>query len=282
VRWNGGGISCVHVCGNEHSNSAAAEEILTTAQTFGIRRLNALWRGHLLLFDKPQPPFYPGLQGYRLLAVFLLLEFVVRPFFRFEAARIGIAPRPWWLLLEMSVLTALACGLVAALPGVRLSQLGLYSWARWSQTEKLFFPQIVLITVAVFSFVNAAELNALRSRHDLGQVAVYIFVPQMIWGFYQEFLYRGILQTALVRHWGTPVGILASNLIFTFGPLHAYHFSIAKAHPSHLWIFLGIFSIGLYFAVLFARSGNLWIVALLHGLGDWFIDGLAAVSRLAG
>jgi membrane protease YdiL (CAAX protease family) len=103
----------------------------------------------------------------------------------------------------------------------------------------------------------------------------------MIWGFYQELLYRGIVQTELVRRWGTVVGILTSNLIFTFGPLHDYHFLLARKNPSHLWIFAGIFAIGLFFAIVFKRSGNLWIVGIMHGLGDWFIDGLAQVSRMA-
>ena len=98
---------------------------------------------------------------------------------------------------------------------------------------------------------------------------------------YQELLYRGLLQTELVRRWGTLTGILVSNLVFTFGPLHAYHFLAAQRSPSHLWIFAAIFSIGLLFAILYKRSGNLWIIGVMHGLGDWFIDGLARVSRMA-
>jgi len=96
-----------------------------------------------------------------------------------------------------------------------------------------------------------------------------------VWGFYQEFVYRGLLQTELVRRWGPVAGILISNLLFTFGPLHAYHLSNAFEDPGHLSIFAGIFAIGLYFGVIFYRSGNLWMIGLLHGVGDFFIDGLA-------
>jgi hypothetical protein len=42
--------------------------------------------------------------------------------------------------------------------------------------------------------------------------------------------------------------IPAGNLIFTFGPLHACHFGLARHHPAHCWIFAAIFAIGLYFA----------------------------------
>jgi uncharacterized protein len=164
---------------------------------------------------------------------------------------------------------------------VHLSQLGLYSWIRWSKTEKFYLLQIVPITIVVFSFFSSADLKMLWTRPNLSEIGLFMFVPKMIWGFYQEFLYRGMLQTELVRRWGSWRGIVTSNLIFTFGPLHAYHFRSARTHPTHLWIFAAIFAIGLFFALIFRRSGNLWIVAILHGLGDWFIDGLAEVSRMA-
>lgn len=245
-----------------------------------VSRINPLWRGQLFLFDRPPATSYSSQQGTRILAVFVLLEFAVRPLLRAGAGRWGIAGHPWWLLLEMSFLAVLACLLVVWFTRVCLSCLGLYSWSRWSQIEKLYFPQIVFISVAVFSFFMSAELKTLWSRHDLWKIGFCVFVPQMIWGFYQEFLYRGLLQTELVRRLGTLSGILVSNLIFTFGPLHAYHFALARANPPHLWIFAATFSIGMFFAVLFKRSGNLWIVAVLHGLGDWFIDGLAQVPRM--
>src|SRR6266566_1624074 len=35
----------------------------------------------------------------------------------------------------------------------------------------------------------------------------------------------------------------------------------------------GHFAIGLFFSVLFWRSGNLWMVAIFHGIGNSYIDG---------
>ena len=40
-------------------------------------------------------------------------------------------------------------------------------------------------------------------------------------------------------------------------------------------MFAGIFAIGLFFAVLFLKSGNLWMVGIFHGLGDSYIVGLS-------
>ena len=247
----------------------------------GTSKIRPFWRGQLFLFDKQKAPAYSSAQGYRLLAILVFLEGIVRPLFKEVAKVWQIAARPWWPLLEMGLLTALACWLVVNFAKVRLSELGLYSWSHWSQIEKFYLLQIVPITVVVFSFTAATEMKTLWAHNSLGRIVLFVFVPQVIWGFYQEFLYRGLLQTELVRRWGSVIGILTSNLIFTFGPLHAYHFSAARRDPSHLWIFAGIFSIGLYFAVLYRRSGNLWIVGPLHGLGDFFIDGLGLASRMA-
>src|SRR5260370_24447852 len=112
------------------------------------------------------------------------------------------------------------------------SQLGLYSWFCWSKTEKCYLLQIVPIAIVVFSFFVSASLKALWARPNLGEIGLFIFVPKMIWGSYQEFLYRGVLQTDLVRRWGTRTGILVSTLVFTFGPLHAYHFRAVRLNPS--------------------------------------------------
>ena len=243
-------------------------------------RLSPLWRGHLLLFDRPPVPTYSSRQGLALLLAFLFLE-ILRSLLNASARWWNVAGRDWWPLLQLSLLTALACWLVAGLIRVPLCQLGLYRWFRWSKTEKFYLLQVVPIAVIVFSFFVSSELKALWARPHLANIGLFVFIPKMIWGFYQEFLYRGVLQTELIRRWGIFRGILASNLVFTFGPLHAYHFLLAAKHPTHLWIFAGVFSIGLFFALIFQRSGNLWIVGIMHGLGDWFIDGLAQVSRIA-
>lgn len=67
-------------------------------------------------------------------------------------------------------------------------------------------------------------------------------------------------------------GILVSNVLFTFGPLHFYHFSRAAAS---IPTFAAIFVTGLFFATLFERSGNLWMVGALHGIGNAYIEGTA-------
>jgi membrane protease YdiL (CAAX protease family) len=104
-----------------------------------------------------------------------------------------------------------------------------------------------------------------------------VFVPYLFFGFYQEVIYRGILQSELVRRWGALVGTLAANVFYTFGPLHWYYFSerASLAVP----MFAAIFAIGFFFGVLFRRSGNLWIVAIIHGIGNAYIVASVSLAR---
>jgi len=245
-------------------------------------RLRPIWRGHLYLFDPPPATTYTSAEGVKLLLIFLFLEVIFRPLLRVGARWLNVQAQPWWFLAQVSLLTLLGFILVIYGARVPLAQLGLYSWRHWSKTEKLYFLQVIPFALIVFSVVRAAGLAMLWSRPNLGEIALFIFIPEMLWGFYQEFAYRGLLQTELVRRWGTGWGILVSNLIFTFGPLHAYHFGEAQGNPSHLWIFAAIFAIGLLFAILFKRSGNLAMIGIMHGIGDCFMDGLALVSKMAG
>lgn len=245
------------------------------------RRVRPFWRGQLFLFDRPPAASHSARTGLWFLWIFLLMEAAVRPLLAASARGLSFAERPWWPLVQVTLALAVGCLLVIRFAGLGLSRLGLRPWSEWSRTEQFYSLQTIPLAILVFSCFRSASLKALWMRTDLGEVALFIFVPQMLWGSYQELLYRGILQTELVRRWGTLRGILASNLVFTFGPLHAYHVSAARENPTHWWIFAAIFGIGLLFAILFRRSGNLALVGIMHGLGDWFIDGLAQVSRLA-
>lgn len=240
-------------------------------------QIHPFWRGHLFLFDPPKGKIYNSQQGFKMLLVFLLMEFILRPLILFCSKWFEITDRSWWTLFNVTILTILACLLIRIFINIRGSQLGLQAWKNWSKTERLYFLQIIPIAVIIFSFFFSAQLKVFFTLPNLLYICLFNFLPQIIWGFYQELLYRGILQTELVRRLGSWKGILASNLIFTFGPLHAYHFLTPQNNLTHLWIFAAIFIIGFIFAIIFKRSGNLWIIGIMHGIGDMFINGLSKI-----
>ena len=160
---------------------------------------------------------------------------------------------------------------------LKLSQIGLYRWSAWSAVEKSYFVQLLVIANVVFPLVFASRLRLILAQPSVVATVWSAFVPYLFFGFYQEVVYRGILQSEFVRRWGTLAGILTANVFYTFGPLHWYYFA---AHGSlAVPMFAAIFAIGLFFGVLFWRSGNLWIVAVIHGIGNAYIVWSLSAAR---
>src|SRR5207244_10948161 len=88
-------------------------------------------------------------------------------------------------------------------------------------TEESYFIQVLVIANVVFGILFADRLRMiLADPGSWWRPAAIVVFTNFLWGFHQELVYRGILQTELVRRWGSLLGILVSNLLFTFGPLH--------------------------------------------------------------
>jgi membrane protease YdiL (CAAX protease family) len=221
-------------------------------------------QGHVLLFDQKPAPQFEASAGLRLLFFAVILE----------AVRLGVVR--WFypkvpLLILLPLL--LGCALLAVRfgAGLRLSQIGFKPWRQWNAIEKSYFVQVLIIANVVFSLVFAARLRRIFAQPNSLEVVATVFVPYLFYGFYQEVVYRGMLQSELVRRCSAFVGILAANILYTFGPLHSYYF--ASRSSLALPMFAGIFAIGLFFGILFRRSGNLWIVTVIHGIGNAYIVG---------
>lgn len=148
--------------------------------------------------------------------------------------------------------------------GRPLAELGLRPWASWRRRERLYAWQVLPLATLAFALAFHGHLLALLARHGAVGFLLLSLLTGLLWGAVQEGLYRGWLQTGLTRQLGAWGGVLAANLIFTFGPLHWDHL-LAAGGPR--WgVLVAVFGIGLFFGLLYQRSGNLWLPALLHGL----------------
>ena len=237
----------------------------------GPRGIGPLWRGHVFLFDKEYAlPTYEPAAGIRLLLIVAGLEVV-----RLALSQLKYPFLPLWL--EAPTYLALALFSVYFIARVPWSQIGFHPWREWNATEKSYFVQILLIANVVFPMVFALRLRAILAAPSVMTIVWTAFVPYFFLGFYQEVLYRGMLQTELVRRWGPVAGILVSNALYTFGPLHYYYFSsrASLAIP----MFTGIFAMGLVFSIVFRRSDNLWIIAVMHAFGNSYIAGSLGTVR---
>ena len=242
------------------------------------RRLGPLLRGHLLLFDKRDALAYPAASGWVLLVVFVLFELAIGP--RLEhLSLLGIAVPVSAVRLPLQIVAVL---LIVRLAGnLRWRDIGLLPFTRWTATEGLYFLQVALAAAAIFYFLFLRDVPMVSGPMQAPlQLAGLIVFTQVLWGFYQELMYRGLLQTELTRRFGALWGALIANTAFTFGLLHFYYFHSAMTDMGKAIMFAMIFAIGLFFAFIFARTRNLWIVGVFHGIGNLFMNGGSDIHAL--
>jgi membrane protease YdiL (CAAX protease family) len=240
----------------------------------GARRVGPVLRGHLLMFDRRDAPAYSAKSGLWLLAIFVLVEYVLGP--RLDTLRLLNVPLPRTAICLLLQTAAVVCA-VRLVAKLRWRDIGFLPLTQWTATEVLYFLQVVLAAAAIFYFLYVAGLPlAAAPVQAIGLIAA----TQLLWGLYQELIYRGILQTELARRFGTIWGLLIANLAFTFGPLHSYYFHSTLSDIGKAAMFGAIFAIGLFFAFIFARTRNLWIVGVFHGIGNLFTNGGGEIHSL--
>jgi membrane protease YdiL (CAAX protease family) len=224
------------------------------------------WAFLVLYFNKKVKPLYHPDQGRDMLLIALI----------FEIARIGI----YFYQDNIDNNDLLKTGMIALILlfllwivtlhvfPIKGKDIGLRKLSTWNNYEMIYLLLMVPIGFVIFGYFTKDKLVA--SLHENGSVLLLIsFIFYMAWGFYQEWIYRGLLQTELTRKYGAFIAILLANIIFTLGPLHFYQLYQGK------YMLIGVtFLIGLIFGILYHRSYNLWIVGILHGICNWFLAGL--------
>ena len=234
--------------------------------------LNTHLRGHLLLFEDPESRAWAAEAGHRLIIILVFLELVLDP--RTISWLQLPVPSPGLFMLAK---LAFVLWLVPVYAGVDRAMLGFRRRRDWTTTESSYLVQVLILACIIFPLTLASQWERSLAEHGWADLALMGLLPYFAFGFYQEVVYRGMLQTELVRRWGVVRGILASNALYTFGPLHANYYPMDTS--TAISLFLSVFAMGMLFALIFRRSGNLWIVALMHGAGNALIA--AGMGNLA-
>jgi membrane protease YdiL (CAAX protease family) len=221
---------------------------------------------HLLQFERPVRGSLDAATGTRLVIAFVLVGLTLHPALRALTRAAGVAHEPW--AMPAIVVTLLVAVIVVMTGLVRTGweTIGLYGWKRWTPRERIYLLTVAPLAAVAFAIIFRGHFERLAGAQGWPHVLLVSVPTGLLWGIVQELIYRGLLQTELVRRLGAVPGVLLTNLVFTLGPLHFYHFRPgADAGPR--WDMLAaIFGIGLIFSVLYRRSGNLWIPAVLHGI----------------
>src|SRR5689334_11461235 len=217
--------------------------------------MTPILRGHLLLFDRARPPAYAAAAGLRLLVIVAVAELVIGPRAWILTA-FGVSPPP--AALRIAVLLALVLLAVRLWARASFEDVGFLPWSRWTATERWYFIQVVPLAIGIFGAIYPQRLAPLASRPELRMAFAGIAATELAWGFYQELIYRGLLQTELTRRWGGIAGVAVANAAFTFGPLHFYHLASGRPPLAIAAVLGATFAIGLFFGFVFHRTRNLW------------------------
>jgi len=221
-------------------------------------------RAHTWRFETPLAPTYGDAVGIRVLVAFLVVGVGLLFALRFMSDAAGVGGLPAANLGFVVALLAAFFVTQRAFVGMPMTGVGLRRFADWTRRERLFFLQVVPLAAVAFAIVFGDHLLALLKQHGPAGFLLFSVLTGLIWGMVQEFFYRGWLQTELTRRFGATAGLLAANAVFTFGPLHLnYLVGPAGVRWGGL---VAVFGIGLFFGIVYCRSGNLWIPAVLHGL----------------
>jgi uncharacterized protein len=221
-------------------------------------------RAHAMQFDRPRPPVHGSAVGTRMMAAFLAVGVGLFYGLRWAIDAAGFRGLPGTNLafvLALLLAFALAQRLFVRAP---FSGIGLRGFAQWTRLERLYAFQVIPLALVMFAFVFREHLLELIERHGAVGFLIFPVLTGLLWGMAQEFIYRGWLQTELVRCFGPITGVFGANVAFAFGPLHFNYFA---GDGGVQWGGLAaVFGIGLIFGIVYRRSGNLWIPAVLHGL----------------
>lgn len=224
----------------------------------------------ILYFNRKVKPFYSYRQGIQMLVAALIFELVrtvLTLTLKNEWADTLLSTGALGLILLVSVFATTRYVL-----HIDFKQIGLKRWRYWNHYEKSYLPVIALLGIIIFYlFRKSAFHQALQEKEWWLFPISFLFY--LCWGFYQEWIYRGFIQTELTRRWQPAKAILLANFIYTFGPLHFY-----QLYQGAYIIVAATFIIGLLFGIIYHRSYNLCIVGTLHGIGNWFLVGLKSFA----
>lgn len=123
---------------------------------------------------------------------------------------------------------------------------------------------IVLISFVVFSVGGQIIPKVISGETICWNVLPIAILPLIMTTFFEEFLFRGFLQTRLEKQFGAIVAIIVSGLLFAL-----YHFGYSGFRNVNDILLL--FAVGIGFATAFKLAKNNLIVSYFVNLPNAFI-----------
>ncbi len=141
---------------------------------------------------------------------------------------------------------------------LRRGRLPVWTWGVFVlATPVVGFASSVLLSQLVDEPSEQLRLmtEMMRAHAQGGFVVVLLLLVGVVPGFVEELLFRGYLQSRLLRCW-PPVGAIA---------LSALVFAVAHIDPLHV---LGVLPLGIWLGLVAWRTGSVWPAMLCHGINN--------------
>ncbi|KKO89266.1 hypothetical protein AAW12_24495 [Sphingobacterium sp. Ag1] len=186
--------------------------------------------------------------------VFLLIfpHFVPLPFYSYSL----VCMLAIYLMLRREGRTFRDIGLFKEKLTVKAFFLGAITAIAW-----IAFMQLVYIPSIKYFFQvpDYTEYNFIKS--SLAKLVVTIIAALVIGGLYEEIVFRGYIQNVLEKRifkgYSPMVSIFVVSILFGFYHLQQDIFAVIAAVMG-----------GLYWSMLYKKSGNLWVAIASHALFD--------------
>ncbi|MDO5291923.1 MAG: CPBP family intramembrane metalloprotease [bacterium] len=133
---------------------------------------------------------------------------------------------------------------------------------------------IVMVIYIVENFVSGSKVDAVI---DFSKITAWnyilCFFANMSVGLFEEVLLRGTVLNIMNEQWkcrkyGSYAAVGLSSLLFGLAHFVNYFNGSNYLNPTIAQVFYATF-IGLFMASVYLKSGNMWLVILLHGLFDF-------------
>lgn len=129
---------------------------------------------------------------------------------------------------------------------------------------------VLLLWPAILFFANNILKTTIYPDQIVAETLLMVIVSNMITGFYEEIIVRGMLLGHMMKHWKNDKKKILRSAVATsllFGIVHLGNLVYGNTAETIFQVFYATI-IGLIFAASYLRTKNLWACILIHGLTD--------------
>lgn len=137
------------------------------------------------------------------------------------------------------------------------------------RTEKMMKGLLLLWPGLLFLVFNILKTN-IQADKIVTETLLMVVITNMITGFYEEIIMRGMLLGHMMKHWKNDEKKVLKSVVVTsilFGAVHLGNLVYGNILDTIFQVFYAT-TLGLVFGASYLRTKNLWACIFIHGIID--------------